>query len=133
MDYYFADTGEVRCPKKDEWYLSPSSSIKKATFDFEREGFPIYVRHEIERVEGATEISIIANNVPTRQDIVTSVEMGKFDLPRPKVRRWQFRFNGFKGVSVITEHHHTEEEMIAAHCSLECKTWEKIIETEVYE
>jgi hypothetical protein len=38
----FIETGEVRCPKKDEWYKYNDFNICKAIRDFTISKFPIY-------------------------------------------------------------------------------------------
>jgi hypothetical protein len=83
MDYYYADTGEIRKPKKDEWFKNSDEELiicRHDNFPFERE---IYVRHEIEMPEGVVRAKIWVYD--SHEIPVKNVHIG---LPRPKVKRW---------------------------------------------
>jgi hypothetical protein len=46
----FQPTGEVRPPKKDEWFLYDIGNVFEcAHFDFTVEKYPIYTRHELSK------------------------------------------------------------------------------------
>ena len=77
----FRPTGEVRYPKKGEWFVLPTDDMTQAYRDGLNQ-YPIYERIEIEVPEGATEANVAFYS--------ESHVYNKFliHLSRPKVKKW---------------------------------------------
>ncbi len=111
-DYYFHFTGEVRQPKKGEWYTrGDMESIQLANRYFTEDGITryIYTCHEIDVPEIATELFITGN-----VGYIVHLRRISIERPKPKVKKWHFCFedsNSKDGWSATAGDPYTEKEM----------------------
>lgn len=116
----FVPTGETRCPKEGEWYLSDNAHYYKARIAFDSE-WPIFTRHKID---------VPTNAQRFHYQFDEGFKSGMLSLPRPKVKvkRWRWVVNEFSSV-FITEGHYTEDELRETLSEMEW--YHKIPETEI--
>jgi (2Fe-2S) ferredoxin len=127
-DYYYHFTGEVRPPKKGEFYVRGDIGYPyRADMDMTEDGFIryIYTRHEIEVPEGSYFAEIGFTGYSNTVCIPLSPR------PKPKVKKWKWVLGGKEYVPHITTGWYTEEEIKKQYPSAEW--YHKIDETEVKE
>ena len=76
--YLFIETGEVRSPKKGEWFKDTNGGTYQSDGMYNLI-FPILTRHEIEIPEKFTEVKIIAGSLCDINAVVRIIP-----IPRPK-------------------------------------------------
>jgi hypothetical protein len=133
-DYYFHFTGEVRTPKKGEFYgYDDNRGIYEANSDFfpDRHTRLIYTRHEVDMPENITAIDIGGYTIPVGKTW-TWIKLLNIPLikPRPKVKKWKWVMDN--GACVLTVAGlHTEDEVRKSYPNR--KWYHRIDETEVEE
>lgn len=119
----FKETGEVRCPKKGEWFKGTAGMIE-AQSEFSIY-YPIYKRIEIEVPARAKEM-IPYFKISNLETILDNSQ--KITFHHPKVKKWLW-YRVMGGIELKTTSHHTEKEMVA-----EClyrEYWHKLLESEI--